>query len=193
MKVVHNGLGFIAGVAMIIILLISSFEIAAYSDFGWYEKEYEKYDVLSDLEMEMNDVMEVTEEMMAYLRGNREDLVVNTVIDGQEREFFNDREKAHMLDVQKLFLGGLTLRRISVAIVVVSIAVILFTKGDWKKVLPKTFLASTGLVIGATACLGILCAKDFHKYLLFLLLQFWIYQLRQPRLLFSSFFRSLQK
>ena len=41
---------------------------------------------------------------MAYLRGNREDLVVDTVVAGKPREFFNDREKAHMVDVQNLFL-----------------------------------------------------------------------------------------
>lgn len=65
MKIIHHALGIVASLAMIVILLISSFEIGAYGDFGWYEKEYEKYDVLTDLEMEMEDAMEVTEEMMA--------------------------------------------------------------------------------------------------------------------------------
>ena len=45
---------------------------------GGMKKEYEKYNVTEDLEMEMDDVMDVTEEMMAYLRGDREDLVVWT-------------------------------------------------------------------------------------------------------------------
>ena len=44
------------------VLLISSFEIASYSDFGWYQKEYEKYDVLTDLEMEMDDAYVDTHE-----------------------------------------------------------------------------------------------------------------------------------
>ena len=51
MKVLHHLLGIVASIAMILILLISSFEIAAYSDYNWYEKEYEKYNVLTDLEM----------------------------------------------------------------------------------------------------------------------------------------------
>ena len=51
----------------------------------------------------MDDVMDVTEEMMAYLRGDREDLVVWTTVNGEKQEFFNDREKAHMVDVQNLF------------------------------------------------------------------------------------------
>lgn len=164
MKILHHFLGILASIAMIIVLLISSFEIAAYSDFGWYEKEYEKYDVLTDLEMEMSDVMEVTEEMMKYLRGDREDLVVNTTVDGVEREFFNDREKAHMVDVLNLFLGGLLLRRIGAVLVLGTITLIVLTKGDWKKILPKSFLIGTGCFIGVTAIAGIAFMSDFNKY-----------------------------
>ncbi len=63
--------GLVAAMAMIVVMLITSFEIAIYSDYGWYQKEYEKYQVLDDLEMEMQDVMDVTEEMMAYRRNMR--------------------------------------------------------------------------------------------------------------------------
>ena len=64
MKIVHWFLGMTAILSVIVILLISSFEIGIYSDFGWYEKEYEKYNVTEDLEMKMDDVMDVTEEMI---------------------------------------------------------------------------------------------------------------------------------
>ena len=164
MKVIHYLLGLLASVAIIIVLLISSFEIAAYSNFGWYEKEYEKYEVLNDLEMEMPEVMEVTKEMMDYLRGDREDLVVNTIVAGEEREFFNDREKAHMVDVLELFLGGLLLRKIGIALTVVSVGLIIVTKGDWKRILPKSFLVGTGCFVGITAIAGIAFMSDFNKY-----------------------------
>ena len=164
MKVLHQLLGILASLATIIILLISSFEIGAYSNYGWYEKEYEKYGVLEDLEMEMPDVMEVTEEMMQYLRGDREDLVVYTTVNGVEREFFNDREKAHMVDVLGLFLGGLTLRKIGIAVLVISIVFIVLTKGNLKKVLPKTFLISTGCFVGVTAIVGVAFMTNFNKY-----------------------------
>ena len=35
--------------------------------------------------------MHLTEETMSYLRGNRADLVVHTVVDGEEKEFFNEK------------------------------------------------------------------------------------------------------
>lgn len=164
MKKLQNVFAFVASLSAIFILLISSFEIGAYSNYGWYEKEYAKYHVLDDLEMEMEDVMHVTEEMMMYLRGNREDLVVHTVVDGEEREFFNDREKAHMVDVQNLFIGGLWLRRIAVLIFVLSVAAMIGTKADWKTLLPKSFLIGLGAFVGIAGILGILFTSDFNKY-----------------------------
>lgn len=163
-KIFHYTLGIVASIALILVLLITSFEIAAYSDYGWYEKEYLKYEVLDDLEMEIEDAMYVTEEMMAYLRGNREDLVVDTIVAGEEREFFNDREKAHMVDVQKLFLGGIDLRLGAVAVFVAAIVILIFTKADWKRTLPKSFLIGVGGFIAAVGILAALIATDFNKY-----------------------------
>lgn len=164
MKVLHGILGGVVSIALIVILLITSFEIGAYSDYGWYEKEYEKYGVLSELQMEMPDVMNVTKEMMTYLRGNRENLVVNTIVNREEREFFNDREKAHMIDVKNLFIGGLWLRRGASLVLVLVIVILVWTKGNLKRLLPKSFLICLGLFIGMTAGAGVLFMSDFNKY-----------------------------
>ena len=164
MKIVHWFLGMTAILSVIVILLISSFEIGIYSDFGWYDKEYEKYNVTEDLEMKMDDVMDVTEEMMAYLRGDREDLVVWTTVNGEKQEFNKDREKAHMVDVQNLFLGGLTLRFSAIIVLVISLSGLIFTKGNWKRILPKSFLTGLGAFLVISGGLGVLCASDFNKY-----------------------------
>lgn len=164
MKILQRTFGMIASIATIVILLITAFEIGAYSDYGWYEKEYAKYEVLDDLEMEMEDVMHVTEEMMSYLRGNRADLVVDTLVDGEKREFFNDREKAHMADVQNLFIGGLWIRRIAMILFVLVIVAMIKTKADWRRLLPKSFLIGLGVFTGITAGAGILFMSDFNKY-----------------------------
>ena len=164
MKILQRTLASIISITAIVILLITAFEIGAYSDYGWYEKAYEKYDVLDDLEMEMKDVMYVTEEMMVYLRGNREDLVVDTIVNGEEQEFFNDREKAHMVDVRNLFVGGLWIRRIAFVLFLLSVVVMIKTKVEWKRLLPKSFLIGLGVFIGITAGAGLLFISDFNKY-----------------------------
>ena len=48
----------------------------------------------------------------------------------KNRNFFNDREKAHMVDVQNLFLGGLTLRFSAIIVLVISLSGLIFTKGN---------------------------------------------------------------
>jgi integral membrane protein (TIGR01906 family) len=166
MKILQRGLATIISITAIVILLITAFEIGAYSDYGWYQKAYEKYDVLNDLEMEMKDVMYVTEEMMDYLRGNRRDLVVDTVVAEEEREFFNEREKAHMVDVRNLFVGGLWIRRIALVLFLLSVVVMIKTKVEWKRLLPKSFLIGLGAFAGVTTGVGLLVMSDFNKYFL---------------------------
>ncbi len=166
MKILQRTLPTIISITAIAILLITAFEIGAYSDYGWYEKAYEKYGVLDKLDMKMRDVMHVTEEMMAYLRGNRADLVVETNVDGEKKEFFNDREKAHMVDVKNLFIGGLWIRRISILIFALAVILLVKMKSDWRRILPKSFLIGFGVFIGLVTGIGIFVVSDFNKWFL---------------------------
>lgn len=88
----HTGpLAWLAGIVcafcLMIAFLITSVEAVVYWTPGYFETEYETYQVPETVHMQMDDLLYVTEEMMAYLRGNRDDLHIDTVVDGQEREF----------------------------------------------------------------------------------------------------------
>ena len=48
MKWLHKILAILPSISLIVILLISSFEIGAYGDWNFYEKEYEKYKVADE-------------------------------------------------------------------------------------------------------------------------------------------------
>lgn len=164
MKYLHNLLGILCGFALMIALLITSVEAVTYWTPGYYEREYTKYHVLEDVNMEMDDLLDVTHEMMAYLRGSREDLHVPTIVGGQPREFFNDREIAHMEDVRGLFLGGLALRRICLVIIVVCCALLAALKADIRRVLPKMICVGTVLFFLVLAALAAIISTDFTKY-----------------------------
>ena len=43
-KWLHKILAILPSISLIVILLISSFEIGAYGDWNFYEKEYEKFE-----------------------------------------------------------------------------------------------------------------------------------------------------
>lgn len=157
----------IISILTVIILLISSIEFVCYYTPGWFEEEYTKYHVINRLnrEMTMDSVLEVTDEYMSYLRGNRKDLVVYSEIDGTQQEFFTNREKLHMADVRTLFIGALWLRRGAAAIILI-LGYLLYRahKKDALLILSKHFVATTGILAGVSAALALLVSTNFNKY-----------------------------
>ena len=164
MKIIQYILGILTAFCLMIILLITSVEAVTYWTPGFYEKEYAKYGVTEDVHMEMDDLLDVTHEMMSFLRGNREDLHVMTVVNGQPREFFNEREIAHMEDVKGLFIGALLLRRICLLTAAVSLVIMFLLKGKAKSILPKTLCIGTGLFFAVLLVLAGIISTDFSKY-----------------------------
>ena len=162
-----KGLRWIAGgaasVAAVVILLISGFQAAMYADFGVYEREYTKYQVLRELDMEMEDAMYVTREMMAYLKGDRARLSVVTTVEGTEQDFFNEQDRLHMDDVQGLFLGGLALRRGAFAVLVAALVFLAAAcrKEMWRT-LARSFQAVLGILAALILFLGIAMARNFN-------------------------------
>lgn len=162
MTALYKGMGFFTGLALMVILLISSTEFVAYHMNGYFEKEYAKYEVTEAVSIEMDDLLTVTHEMMDYLKGNREDLVIYTKIGNTEREFFNAKEKKHMQDVQKLFLDAQKIRFGAVLFVILVSGCLLFLK--------KGRCLLKGIqwgIFGFMAFIGILAglmAYNFNRY-----------------------------
>lgn len=161
-----NVIAVLAMFCLIIAVLITSFQAAIYGDskYRFYEKEYEKYGVTVDLQMELEDVMEVTDYMMDYLIGKEEELSIETTVNGQRQDFFNEQDRLHMADVKNLFLGGLALRWWLLGGFAVLMALFVFLKGDWKRWIPKAYFIGLGIFGALTAILGGLFASDFTKY-----------------------------
>lgn len=166
MKKLHYILATAAMLLLITAVLITSFQIAIYgdTDYRFYEKEYQKYNVTESLQMELSDVMDVTEKMMDYLIGKRPELSVETTVEGHRQDFFNEQDRLHMADVKNLFLGGLTLRWRLLGGTVLLLLVMILLKGDWKKTIPRAYFAALGIFLILTAALGCLLASDFTRY-----------------------------
>ena len=130
--------GVLLSFSIIAILLISSFEIAMYADFSVYQREYEKYDVLDELDMNMDDVMYVTEEMMAYLRGDRDNLSVITTVEGEKQDFFNEQDRFHMGEVRDLFIGGLHIRTGAIVTALICLVFLIASKARLQKILTRS-------------------------------------------------------
>ena len=165
MKYIHRTAGIITAFCLMIILFITSVEAVVYWTPGYFEKEYAKYNVLDSLpSMTMDDLLHVTDEMMDYLRGDRDDLHVTTTMGGEQREFFNEREIAHMEDVRGLFLKALSIRRVCLVLGAGLLILMAATKARMGRVLPPFLCMGTGLFFALITVLGLIISTDFTKY-----------------------------
>ena len=157
-------LSVIISIMAIFICLITGFEIATYGNYGFYEKEYEKYQVTEALDMEMDDVMTVTKYMMSYLKGKEETLSIESTIEGKQQDFFNEQDRFHMGEVQNLFLKGIWLRRIAMVILVAAFMILRWQdKEEWKGRLAKAYEWTLGVTVLLFGVLGIAISMNFTR------------------------------
>ena len=148
------------------VLLLTSFQVAIYGDsqYRFYEREYKKYQVADSLNMTMDNIMDVTDQMMAYLIGKKAELSVITDVDGETQDFFNEQDRFHMGEVKELFLGGLKIRNIMLVAVLLILILLAARKADMIKLLPRAYFVTLGITGVITVVLGGLFASDFDKY-----------------------------
>ncbi len=163
MKKVQNILAVVAMTCIVLAVFLTSFQVAVYGDqeYRFYEKMYEKYHVTDDLNMKLENVMDVTEYMMAYLIGEEEELSIVTDVDGREQDFFNEQDRLHMADVRGLFLGGLRLRNMLVVAAVILIVILALLKTELWKLLGKAYMRALLVFVGCALLLAVGCAIDF--------------------------------
>jgi integral membrane protein (TIGR01906 family) len=162
-KIINWAAGILLSLALLLIIFITSFQASMYGDMDWYRRAFERHDVLSQVDMTMDDLMFVTYEMMEYLINNREELVVYTTIGGEYKDFFGAQERFHMWEVQVLFLEGLELRYIAIIVLLAGIIVLLLTKADLKRILPKSFWIALGATTGIGATLALIFYFNFSR------------------------------
>lgn len=157
-------LGIIFSFCLMIVLLFTSVEAAVYWIPGYFQKEYAKYNVTEAVSMNMDDLLDVTDQMMAYLKGKRDNLHVPTTMGGVEREFFNTREIAHMEDVRGLFLGGIAMRRGCIMIMALCLILLFLLKTKFKNTFPRAVLWGSGLFLLGSAATAFIISTDFNRY-----------------------------
>ena len=163
MRFAHWTAGVIFAFSLIVMLLFISIDIVLYSDFSVYEEEYRKYDVLSELDMTMDDVMYVTEEVMTYLRGDTDVLSVVTDIEGKEQEFFNQQDRFHMEEVRALFAAGIRIRMGSCIVMAVCLIFLFITKANIIRIFARSYQAVLSVTVLFSAVIAVVSFIDFNK------------------------------
>jgi integral membrane protein (TIGR01906 family) len=144
-----------------LVLLFSSLQALVFQPayFSW---QFERYHIEEATGMEKEDLLDTMDEVMAYLQGKRDDLVIISRVRGMEREIFGEREKDHMVDVQNLFLAGFWIRNISLLLLLASLYT-LYRKGSGVLTARAVAFASW-LPLSLGLVLGLVVSLDFSRY-----------------------------
>ena len=180
-KKMLNLFGYLFGV-MVLLFIITQTVIFATFFMPFFEWQFERpreyrpfngRNAVETIGIEKSELMRVTTELHDYMRGRRDTLDnIQAVVMGENREFFSDLEKRHMIDVKVLYNWVFALRTISAAFVIGAIFYLLVLSRNklYKaraKILSTWALKSTRQVVilflVIAALTTIVIATDFSR------------------------------
>lgn len=108
----------IFGVIVVIILLTSAVLNVGLSNETYKEIQIE-YAIAEYAGSSQQVLDKATKTLIDYMQGDREDLSLTGVVFNVETEIFNDKEKAHMVDVKNLIVIAQTLLNVGIALLTI--------------------------------------------------------------------------
>lgn len=149
----------IMAVAFNLVYLTAAIQYGS-TEEGFFDKTFEKLDSRAKVGLNETDFEAVKQQLIDYVGLKTETFSVPVTIEGKTVDFFNDKERAHMVDVRKLFLLNVSILQGSLVLILV-----LFFVGKKGLKYPKLLadsLALSGLItILLITLLGILATQDF--------------------------------
>lgn len=130
------------------------------TDGSFFDKTFEKLDSRAKVGLSEKDFEAVKRQLIDYVGLKTETFSVPVTLNGQTVDFFNDKERAHMIDVRALFL--LNARVLQGALVLILVMFLVGKKGfKFQKLLADSMALSGVLTVLLIGILGILATQDF--------------------------------
>lgn len=149
---------------LILLLLLLSIDLVTY-DINFYRRQFAELDRPRVIGISEQELLRVTEELMAYMSGRRPELDSRAVIKGEERYVFNERERSHMVDVQNLYTLSRNAQTLSlICIVLFSFVLWLLFKKRMLRYLAKAYLIVLAVVTALLIALGSAIALNFSAF-----------------------------
>lgn len=150
---------FISMFSFVLMLSLSAILFVSFNE-NYFDKMYTKLNIAQTVKVDEKTLMDVNQVLLDYITGAEESLDYSVVIENQEQEFFNQKEKDHMVDVKVLYSNAVKVRNISLFVSIIGIVVLIITR-DYKnnllvkEVLGKVLL-SYGLIIGTITIVALI-------------------------------------
>ncbi|MBO4385252.1 MAG: DUF1461 domain-containing protein [Clostridia bacterium] len=166
MKTLKKTAAVIAALALLYGLLTVGVNIL-FNDTGWLYKEYlvdlpfvESYYGISP-----EDSSRVLSRMMYYSIGRADDLDITIVENGEEVQFFNERELSHMRDVRKLAMTILICGAAALASGLIVLLIFIIRKDrDSIRTMAKAYLIAFIIALVVVIALAVWVIVDFDSF-----------------------------
>ena len=150
----------VAVILMLIVVVLSCIQIIVLSDSFFY-RQYERNDVFRKTQIEPAELMRITDEIQAYLMGQRQDFFINGTVGGRYRQIFTEREILHMQDVQNLFRYGFYVRNIALLLL---LCCLLYLWCRRRKFFYEALMGSAVTFFGLGLILGVVIVLNFQGF-----------------------------
>lgn len=153
----------IMGICVTLFTWVIALELVTY-DVNHYLTEFEKQGWNPPTGMDQENQAVAAEEIIRYLKGDKEDFQTTAVKEGTLQELYDERERVHMEDVLFLFHRARMIRNMSLVLAILLFGYVVARdskwKNNWLRTLFYTGLANVDLMI----LLGLLIWLDFSRY-----------------------------
>ena len=155
-----RGLVSVAFVLLLPLLIIGTSLRGLVTDRDFMLRGFEDNHVATTTGLDDAQLRRIADAFVAYFEGPRGQLQLQVTAFGQSRPLFNDREVAHMEDVQALIQFFLRMQVIAAAVVAIRLAVAVIVDRSAAP-LGRDLLWSTGLMVALVVLVGVLSLLDF--------------------------------
>ena len=162
-KTLTRILALLLGLSILVSLGLFAVDLCSFRR-GFYEKEYSKLNTAADMGMTHADLMEATDVLLDYLKDRRDDLNLETTVNGQTVEMFDGREKAHMVDVKALYRTAMTVAWVAAAVCAVLALLLILRAKAHRRTALRWILAGFGVFGVLLAAAAIYAAVDFYHF-----------------------------
>lgn len=154
----------ISAAVLIVVILLTVIEQCAF-DLDFFRSEYVKLNSSTVIGMSEQSLMQTTEDLLAYIKGDRADLDIHAVINGHERPVFNQREITHMADVQRLYAVSHMTRNAGLFLLLFLLMALRVLKGKrYYRFWAGGYLVGAVLFLSVFGIIGVAVSRDFLTF-----------------------------
>ena len=154
----------LAGLALFLSLLLTSIDLLCFnrSFFRW---QYSLNHTAESIGISEDGLMNATNALLDYMQDKRDDIKVIEVVNGSEREIFDERETLHMVDVKNLYLNAMKIRTILLVGSIAILTLLVFTHRNQSYIILSNAYQNGLLFLGSIIFfIAIYAIVDFNGF-----------------------------